>query len=391
MLRKILTLVIAILFTITGLILLQNALPELSVLIGYDIHSGGLFGYSWIHILFGAVSILVFGWLGWVTTPFLIKYIIRFSERVAGLLSMAPSVDIAVTLIGVIIGLVLANLIGAPFSHLPIVGPYIPVVLSVIFALVGAQVALRKSKDILDFITRRRSHRARMAGSRYGKDDDGDPLLSDLAGTDEFPMPQYTRNKLLDTSVIIDGRIEDVLQTGFLEGYMIVPHFVLDELQALSDSADSLKRAKGRRGLDLIQKLQQENRQIIIIETSDYDAISGVDSKLVEMAKDTGSAIVTNDFNLNKVATIQGIAVLNLNDLANALKIVVVPGQELSATLLREGKEHGQAVAYLQDGTMIVVEDGRRFIGKTVRVIVTSVFQTSAGRMIFAKLPAASA
>ena len=391
MLRKILTLVIAILFTITGLILLQNALPELSVLIGYDIHSGGPFGYSWIHILFGAVSILVFGWLGWVTTPFLIKYIIRFSERVAGLLSMAPSVDIAVTLIGVIIGLVLANLIGAPFSHLPIVGPYIPVVLSVIFALVGAQVALRKSKDILDFITRRRSHRARMAGSRYGKDDDGDPLLSDLAGTDEFPMPQYTRNKLLDTSVIIDGRIEDVLQTGFLEGYMIVPHFVLDELQALSDSADSLKRAKGRRGLDLIQKLQQENRQIIIIETSDYDAISGVDSKLVEMAKDTGSAIVTNDFNLNKVATIQGIAVLNLNDLANALRIVVVPGQELSATLLREGKEHGQAVAYLQDGTMIVVEDGRRFIGKTVRVIVTSVFQTSAGRMIFAKLPAASA
>ena len=391
MLRKILTLVIAILFTITGLILLQNALPELSVLIGYDIHSGGPFGYSWIHILFGAVSILVFGWLGWVTTPFLIKYIIRFSERVAGLLSMAPSVDIAVTLIGVIIGLVLANLIGAPFSHLPIVGPYIPVVLSVIFALVGAQVALRKSKDILDFITRRRSHRARMAGSRYGKDDDGDPLLSDLAGTDEFPMPQYTRNKLLDTSVIIDGRIEDVLQTGFLEGYMIVPHFVLDELQALSDSADSLKRAKGRRGLDLIQKLQQENRQIIIIETSDYDAISGVDSKLVEMAKDTGSAIVTNDFNLNKVATIQGIAVLNLNDLANALKIVVVPGQELSATLLREGKEHGQAVAYLQDGTMIVVEDGRRFIGKTVRVIVTSVFQTSAGRMIFAKLPAVGA
>ncbi|MEE3381453.1 MAG: PIN domain-containing protein [Succiniclasticum sp.] len=393
MLRKILTLVIAILFTITGLILLQNALPELSVLIGYDIHSGGPFGYSWIHILFGAVSILVFGWIGWVITPFLIKHIIRFSERVAGLLSMAPSVDIAVTLIGVIIGLVLANLIGAPFSHLPIVGPYIPVVLSVIFALIGAQVALRKSKDILGFITRRRSRRARMAGSRYGKDgeEDDDALLPDLAGTDEFPMPQYTRNKLLDTSVIIDGRIEDVLKTGFLEGYMIVPHFVLDELQQLSDSADSLKRAKGRRGLDLIQKLQQENRQIVIIETSDYDAIPGVDSKLVEMAKDTGSAIVTNDFNLNKVATIQGIAVLNLNDLANALKIVVVPGQELSATLLREGKEHGQAVAYLQDGTMIVVEDGRRFIGKTVRVIVTSVFQTSAGRMIFAKLPAVGA
>ena len=363
MLRKILTLVIAVLFTVTGLILLQNALPELSVLIGYDIHSGGPFGYSWIHILFGIVSAIFFGWFGWVVTP-----------------SMAPSVDIAVTLIGVSVGLILANLMGAPFSRLPVVGPYIPVVLSVVFALIGAQVALRKSKDILGFIARRRPRRKNRAAQEES------PLPVLLEETD-FPVPQYTRNKLLDTSVIIDGRIGDVLKTGFLEGNMIVPHFVLDELQTLSDSADDLKRAKGRRGLDLIRALQQDSRQILILETTDYDEIAGVDAKLVEMAKDTGSAIVTNDFNLNKVATIQGIAVLNLNDLSNSLKIVVVPGQELDVSLLREGKESGQAVAYLEDGTMIVVQEGRRLIGRHVKVIVTSVFQTSAGRMIFAKLP----
>jgi uncharacterized protein YacL len=380
MLRKILTLVIAVLFTVTGLILLQNALPELSVLIGYDLHSGGPFGYSWIHIFFAIVSIIFFGWFGWVVTPFLIQYIIRISESIASVLSMAPSVDIAVTLIGVIIGLILANLIGAPLSHLPIVGPYIPVILSVIFALIGAQVALRKSKDILGFIARRRPHRKGRTAEEVSLPDM--PLEES-----DFPVPQYTRNKLLDTSVIIDGRIEDVLKTGFLEGNMIIPHFVLDELQKLSDSADDLKRSKGRRGLDLIRKLQQENRQIVVLETTDYEDIAGVDAKLVEMAKDTGSAIVTNDFNLNKVATIQGIAVLNINDLANSLKIVVVPGQELNVNLLREGKENGQAVAYLEDGTMIVVQEGRRFIGRRVKVIVTSVFQTSAGRMIFAKLP----
>ena len=380
MLRKILTLVIAVLFTVTGLILLQNALPELSVLIGYDIHSGGPFGYSWIHILFGIVSAIFFGWFGWVVTPFLIQHIIRASESVAAFLSMAPSVDIAVTLIGVIVGLILANLMGAPFSRLPVVGPYIPVVLSVVFALIGAQVALRKSKDILGFIARRRPRRKNRAAQEES------PLPVLLEETD-FPVPQYTRNKLLDTSVIIDGRIGDVLKTGFLEGNMIVPHFVLDELQTLSDSADDLKRAKGRRGLDLIRALQQDSRQILILETTDYDEIAGVDAKLVEMAKDTGSAIVTNDFNLNKVATIQGIAVLNLNDLSNSLKIVVVPGQELDVSLLREGKESGQAVAYLEDGTMIVVQKGRRLIGRHVKVIVTSVFQTSAGRMIFAKLP----
>ena len=187
--------------------------------------------------------------------------------------------------------------------------------------------------------------------------------------------------------MIIDGRIADILKTGFLEGNLIVPNFVLEELQRLSDSSDAMKRAKGRRGLDLIRTLQQENDQIVVVNDLQYEAIPEVDGKLVAMANDTGSVIVTNDFNLNKVASIQGIQVLNINDLANSVKPVVLPGEEMSAYLLREGRENGQAVAYLQDGTMIVVEGGRKYIGNKIKLAVTSVLQTSAGRMIFAKVP----
>ena len=204
---------------------------------------------------------------------------------------------------------------------------------------------------------------------------------------DSLPVQLAASNKLLDTSVIIDGRIADILKTGFLEGNLVIPHFVLDELQRLSDSSDNLKRAKGRRGLDFIHELQEVFHNVAIVKDLEYDMLQDVDSKLIALAKDTGSMIVTNDFNLNKVASIQGIRVLNINDLANAVKPVVIPGEEMTAYLLREGKESGQAVAYLQDGTMIVVEGGRKYIGNKIRIAVTSVLQTSAGRMIFAKVP----
>jgi uncharacterized protein YacL len=202
-----------------------------------------------------------------------------------------------------------------------------------------------------------------------------------------MPAELAAFNKLLDTSVIIDGRIADILKTGFLEGNLVIPHFVLDELQRLSDSSDNLKRAKGRRGLDFIHELQEMFHHVVIVQDPEHDMIQDVDSKLVALAKDTNSIIVTNDFNLNKVASIQGIRVLNINDLANAVKPVVIPGEEMTAYLLREGKESGQAIAYLQDGTMIVVEGGRKYIGNKIRIAVTSVLQTSAGRMIFAKVP----
>ena len=384
MLRRILTAVIAVLLTVTGLILMEQLLPQISYFLGYNIHSTGLLGYSYIHWLFAIVSVLFFSWIGWVITPFLIKYLLRYSEVVASVLAKAPSADIIVSLIGVLVGLILANLIGAPFSRLPIIGPYIPIVLSLILALTGAKVALYKSKDILGMFNRSRS------ADNTAQDNAGETVQYQQDDTvidaDSMPAGQPSSNKLLDTSVIIDGRIADILKTGFLEGNLVIPHFVLDELQRLSDSSDSLKRAKGRRGLDLIHNLQEEFRHVVIIKDLEYDAFQDVDSKLIALAKDTDSDIITNDFNLNKVASIQGIRVLNINDLANAVKPVVIPGEEMTAYLLREGKESGQAVAYLQDGTMIVVEGGRKYIGNKIRVAVTSVLQTSAGRMIFAKV-----
>ena len=384
MLRRILTVVIAVLLTVTGLILMEQMLPNISFLLGYNVHSKGLLGYSYIHWLFAILSVLFFSWVGWVITPFIIKYLLKYSELVASVLAKAPSADIIVSLIGVLIGLILANLIGAPFSRLPIFGSYIPIVLSIVLALTGAKVALHKSKDILGLF-----YRSRMAGKNappVNEVTDTEIVQDAVVGTVSVPGELAASNKLLDTSVIIDGRIVDILKTGFLEGNLIVPHFVLDELQRLSDSSDSLKRAKGRRGLDLIHALQKEFYHVVIVKDLEYDMIPDVDGKLIALAKDTDSIIVTNDFNLNKVASIQGIRILNINDLANAVKPVVIPGEEMTAYLLREGKESGQAVAYLQDGTMIVVEGGRKYIGNKIRVAVTSVLQTSAGRMIFARV-----
>lgn len=384
MLRRILTVVIAVLLTVTGLILMEQMLPNISFLLGYNVHSKGLLGYSYIHWLFAILSVLFFSWVGWVITPFIIKYLLKYSELVASVLAKAPSADIIVSLIGVLIGLILANLIGAPFSRLPIFGSYIPIVLSIVLALTGAKVALHKSKDILGLF-----YRSRIAGKNVppvNEVTDTEIVQDAVVDTVSVPGELAASNKLLDTSVIIDGRIVDILKTGFLEGNLIVPHFVLDELQRLSDSSDSLKRAKGRRGLDLIHALQKEFYHVVIVKDLEYDMIPDVDGKLIALAKDTDSIIVTNDFNLNKVASIQGIRILNINDLANAVKPVVIPGEEMTAYLLREGKESGQAVAYLQDGTMIVVEGGRKYIGNKIRVAVTSVLQTSAGRMIFARV-----
>ena len=385
MLRRILTAAIAVVLTVTGLILMEQLLPQISYFLGYNIHSTGMLGYSYIHWLFAIVSVLFFGWVGWVITPFLIKYLLKYSEIVASVLAKAPSADIIVSLIGVLIGLILANLIGAPFSHLPIAGPYIPIILSIVLALTGAKVASHKSKDILELF-----YRSRQGGKDLSANAEGTGEVQQeetVVDTDSLPAETAASNKILDTSVIIDGRISDILKTGFLEGNLVVPHFVLDELQRLSDSSDNLKRAKGRRGLDFIHALQEEFRHVVIVKDLEYDMIQDVDSKLIALARETGAIIVTNDFNLNKVASIQGIRVLNINDLANAVKPVVIPGEEMTAYLLREGKESGQAIAYLQDGTMIVVEGGRKYIGNRIRVAVTSVLQTSAGRMIFAKVP----
>ena len=192
--------------------------------------------------------------------------------------------------------------------------------------------------------------------------------------------------KLLDTSAIIDGRIAEICSTGFLEGPLLVPVFVLEELQLIADSSDLLKRNKGRRGLDILKQMQEDNYVEVRIINDDFDDVQGVDSKLVRLGRKINAKVVTNDYNLNKVAGLQGVAVLNINDLANALKPARVPGEQMNVLIVKAGKEENQGVAYLDDGTMIVVEDGQKYIGSTMPVTVTSVLQTSAGRMIFVKI-----
>jgi uncharacterized protein YacL len=198
--------------------------------------------------------------------------------------------------------------------------------------------------------------------------------------------------KILDTSVIIDGRIADIAETGFLDGVLVIPQFVLRELQLVADSADSLKRNRGRRGLDILQRIQKIASLNVQIVEDDFPAVRDVDMKLIELAKAYDSAkIITNDFNLNKIAQLQGVEVLNINELANSLKPIVLPGEAMRVFILKEGKEYNQGVAYLDDGTMVVVDNARKMIGKTVDVAVTSVLQTTAGKMIFGKFDERSA
>ena len=222
-------------------------------------------------------------------------------------------------------------------------------------------------------------------GIRIGLKKGEDVTLSGWKSLSKNPPP-VENAKILDTSVIIDGRIADITETGFLEGPILIPRFVLGELQHIADSSDSIKRTRGKRGLEVLHHIQKQAGVHVKIVDKDYPLIKEVDTKLVELAKEVHGKIITNDSNLNKVAQLQGIDVLNINELANSLKPVVLPGEEMSVKIIKEGKETGQGVAYLDDGTMIVVDNGRRNIGKTVDVIVTSVLQTPAGRMIFARL-----
>ena len=206
--------------------------------------------------------------------------------------------------------------------------------------------------------------------------------LGGLFGSDRPPKEDY---KILDTSVIIDGRIADICETGFLDGILVIPHFVLRELQQVADSADGLKRNRGRRGLDILQRVQKMSGITVQLVENDYPQVREVDLKLIELAQEIDAKIVTNDFNLNKVAQLRGVQVLNINELANALKPVYLPGEIMKVFILKEGKEFNQGIAYLDDGTMVVVDNARKMIGKTVDSSVTSVLQTTAGKMIFGR------
>ena len=273
-----------------------------------------------------------------------------------------PLKNLLGSFIGLILGFMVANLISNVFisnlfNHqqitLPLHGG-----LYGIFGYVGLRIGLKKGEEI---------HLS--GGKLFSKS-----------------LPRSENTKILDTSVIIDGRIADITETGFVEGALLIPQFVLSELQHIADSSDPIKRTRGKRGLEILHRIQKQVDVDVRIVDTDYSGIKEVDAKLIELAKEIHGKIITNDSNLNKVAQLQGIDVLNINELANSLKPVVLPGEEMNVKILKEGKESGQGVAYLDDGTMIVVDNGRRQMGKTVDVTVTSVLQTPAGRMIFARL-----
>jgi len=262
---------------------------------------------------------------------------------------------------GLILGLIMAKLVGDAFSltTLPIETiSTIKVTLTLVFCYLGMVMALR-GKDEFNII---------IPYVRLRRQDQSEDIT------------------LLDTSAIIDGRIVDIFKTRFLGGKIIIPKFVLRELQQIADSTDPIKRQRGRRGLEILNTVQKESGLDISINDDDFPETSEVDAKLVKLAKLLEAKILTVDFNLNRVATIQGIKVLNINELANALKSLVFPGEEMQIRLIKEGKEHNQAIGYLDDGTMVVVEDARRLVGQEVKVTVTSVLQTQAGRMVFTKL-----
>lgn len=285
-------------------------------------------------------------------------------------LSSKPLHEILFGSIGLVIGLIIAYLISQLIYsfNFGVFGSIISILIYFVFAYLGISITAKNKETLLSVL------KDNQMGARNKR-----------LPSNEKSITKKNQNKLLDTSTIIDGRIAEIIRSGFLEGSLIVPVFVLEELQHIADSADNLKRNRGRRGLDVVNEIQNMDGVNVIIYDKTIDEIEEVDSKLIKLAKDLDLKIITNDYNLNKVAGVQGIEVLNINELANAVKPIAIPGEDMIIQVVKEGKEHDQGIAYLDDGTMIVVENGKSFIGTTIEVVVTSVLQTNAGKMIFAK------
>lgn len=308
----------------------------------------------------------------------LVERTMRLLSAAEGRMEKMSLQQVMLTSTGLVVGLVVAFLITQLVlsAGTSLITLSFSALMYVALGSLGARTGLRHGRDgKRRFLRRRAAEGADLAASVLDAED-----TSAEEPYDESPR---AGRKYLDTSVIIDGRILDIVRTGFLEGELVVPQFVLAELRHIADSGDGMRRARGRRGLDVLQKLQKESG--VTVDETDYPELSEVDVKLLRLCREGGGAVVTNDYNLNKVAGVTGIRVLNVNDLANAVKPILMTGEELRVQVVREGKEPGQGVAYLDDGTMIVIENGRRHVGQTITATVTTVLQTSAGRMIFTK------
>ena len=312
----------------------------------------------------GAVAAIVLAFIGFLITPYITYYPLQYIRTY---LTKVSGSTLLIALIGLLIGLIIAALVSFPISYLPSpLSNVLPFVAVVLFGYMGVVIAVSRQHDFGDFaLSLRRANRsAAESNARWSRD----------------------RSILIDTSVIIDGRIADISKTGFLPGTMIIPRFVLNELQYIADSPENLRRQRGRRGMEVVAALQKDRMITVNIADIDVDGVREVDEKLVVLARQMRAPILTNDYNLNRVADLQGVQVLNINDLANAVKSILLPGEVICVKVIQEGKETGQGVAYLDDGTMVVVEDGKAFLNKEIQVTVTKVLQTAAGRMIFSKV-----
>jgi uncharacterized protein YacL len=309
------------------------------------------------HLRYVAVATLAGVVIGGLFTPLITVKPIQFLRHRIRIL---PAQELLAIIVGLIIGLVIAALLSPILASLPSpLGDIMPLIAAVLFGYVGIAVMTLRWKDIFLLVGKR------FSGSEAVES--GERLV------------------LLDTSVIIDGRIADVSQTGFIPGTMVVPRFVLNELQHIADSSDSLRRNRGRRGLEMLNRLKKESVVPVRITDRDVPEAREVDDKLIMLAKNLRCPVVTNDYNMNRVAQLQGVLVLNINELANAVKSVLLPGETISVKVIQEGKELGQGVGYLDDGTMIVIEEGRPYIGQTISVLVKKVLQKTEGRLVFAQ------
>ena len=324
----------------------------------------GFFSLTVLTVIAYVVGALVGAVVGYILSHFILRLIWAAIHRIEFSLGSLSGQDLLGGTVGLLIGPIIGNLSGFALARLAIIGAYGPIVFNLVFGYAGMSIAVHKKAEVSGLL----------ANFRLGKQ------------AKERSVKKTGSTKLLDTSSIIDGRIAELCATGFLEGPLLVPVFVLEELQLIADSADLLKRTKGRRGLDILKQMQEDGHVDVHIINDDFDDIQGVDSKLVRLGRDLKAKVITNDYNLNKVAELQGVVVLNINDLANAMKPARVPGEEMTVLIVKAGKEENQGIAYLEDGTMIVVENGQKYIGMSVPVTVTSVLQTSAGRMIFVKV-----
>lgn len=366
MLKNIIRSIITVVGGVAGYFIAQM-LFEADVIIQQELFANHIVKFAAL----GTV-ILIFALIFFLLSSKLYMLVLKGNKIIEKHVSTISATELLFGAAGAIIFLVITFFLTRPLSDMiPVIGNLLAILINILAGLLGANIALKKKDEVFGFFE---SLGRRNVGSGKDKEKAQEEKVL-YAGTP----------KVLDTSVIIDGRIHDICQTGFLEGKLIIPVFVLDELQHIADSSDNLKRNRGRRGLDILNKIQNELNVEVEIWHKDYPEVSEVDSKLLKVAKELSGMVVTNDYNLNKVAEFQRVPVLNINELANAVKPMLLPGEEMNLLISKVGKEQNQGIGYLDDGTMIVVEDGKRHVGRSLDIIVTSVLQTAAGRMIFAR------